>query len=133
MGLVVNRIDVNVMDITVRRNNISSLNLNSQNFIVAQNIITNNIDGRNCKGLVSNNIIRYYASFDTNSFVSFFNNILNFSSNFSTSIDISNSEIRNNIIYSYTTNGLFLTSETTQLPTIYSVRTVRKPMAINSM
>jgi hypothetical protein len=110
MGLVVNSINVNVLDITVRRNNIGTLILNTENFIVAQNIITNNIDGRNCKGLISNNIIRY-ASFNANSFVSFFNNVLYFSSSFSTSIDISNSEIRNNIIYSYTTNGLFLTSK----------------------
>ena len=107
MGLVLIRVDVNILDITVRRNNLGTLNLNSENFIVAQNVITNNIDGRNCKGLVSNNIIRY-AGFDANSFVSFFNNVLTY--NFSTAIDISNSEVRNNIINTYSDNSLFLTS-----------------------
>ncbi|WP_158861001.1 right-handed parallel beta-helix repeat-containing protein [Lunatibacter salilacus] len=109
MGLVIYRVDLNVLDITVRRNNVTNgLILNSENFIVAQNTIYD-IDGRNCKGLISNNIIRY-ARFDANSFVSVFNNVFYLLNNSISSLDIYNSEIRNNIINSYTDNALFLTS-----------------------
>src|SRR5690606_38812769 len=105
MGLVVSRIDVNIPDVIIRRNYIGNLYLRSENFFVSQNFIYDQIAGTNCKGMVTNNIIRY-AGFNANSSVSIFNNVLYFSSNNFSSLEIHNSEIRNNIIFSYTNNTL---------------------------
>src|SRR5690606_36169436 len=109
MGLVVIRIDVNIPDVIVRRNNIGNLYLNSENFFVSQNFIYDEIAGTNCKGMVTNNIIRY-AGFNANSSVSVFNNVFYYSSSSFSSLDIHNSEIRNNIIVTYTNNSLLASS-----------------------
>src|SRR5690606_26276506 len=109
MGLTVNRIDVNTTDVAVRRNHVSNLYLRSENFFVSQNFIDDQISGANCRGTITNNIVRY-ASFDSNSSVSLFNNVLYYSVNNSYSLTIHNSEVRNNIIYSYTTNTLLASS-----------------------
>ncbi|MEX2564680.1 MAG: hypothetical protein WD431_01905 [Cyclobacteriaceae bacterium] len=104
MGLTVRTIDVNIPDVVVRRNHINTLRLRSESFLVSQNFITWTLSGTNCSGIVTNNIIRY-TTINSNSSVSIFNNLFHYTG--SNSLDVHNSEVRNNIIYGYTENNLF--------------------------